>query len=163
MTINGFVFTSITCLVLPLPSLVVDKKFAESLARGVAWVFAWALSGITLAAVLPCHCGLCPRHCAVENPPVLTPALNTSLTRLILAFVPTHTSALVTLSIQGLYSALGLRGAAAVTVFTNAMMLVNASSPAGQLGEVNGVGQVSSGSRNVYRRSRLWLLPWFPS
>lgn len=72
MTINGFIFTSITCLLLPLPSLVVDNTKLEMLA---------------------------------------------------------------------LYAALGLRGAAAVTVFTNAMMLVNTAAPAGQLGEVNGVGQ----------------------
>jgi hypothetical protein len=40
-----------------------------------------------------------------------------------------------------LYSAVALRGAAAVTVFTSSMLLVNRACPPGQLGEVNGAGQ----------------------
>jgi hypothetical protein len=40
-----------------------------------------------------------------------------------------------------LYFGVSLRGAAAVTVFTSSMVLVNRACPEGQLGEVNGAGQ----------------------
>jgi len=41
-----------------------------------------------------------------------------------------------------LYAALAARGAAAVTVFTSSMVMVNRSAPQSQLGEVNGAGQM---------------------
>ena len=40
-----------------------------------------------------------------------------------------------------LYVGIAARGVAAVTCFTSSMLMVNKSSPAGQLGEVNGMGQ----------------------
>ena len=40
-----------------------------------------------------------------------------------------------------LYIAIAFRSVAAVTVFTSSMLMVNKSAPAGQLGEVNGMGQ----------------------
>lgn len=113
MTIYGFGFTSVVALMLPLPSLCVDKEKMEMLVR--------ALRRRELTLPQP----ELLRSCAV--------CLAASSSDLFTSRSFFHQ--------QGLYSALGLRGAAAVTVFTNAMMLVNAAAPPGQLGEVNGVGQ----------------------
>lgn len=105
MTIYGFVFTSVTAMLLPLPSLCVGSRTMEMVVRAFS----------------------------------TEPALVCFMFKQLMSRA--HTKCPSARLNQGLYGALGLRGAAAVTVFTNAMMLVNAAAPAGQLGEVNGVGQ----------------------
>lgn len=55
--------------------------------------------------------------------------------------VPVASLAAPPLSMVLLYAAVSARGAAAVTVFTSSMILVNRGAPFGQLGEVNGAGQ----------------------
>ena len=55
--------------------------------------------------------------------------------------VPVASLAAPPVSTVLLYAAVSARGAAAVTVFTSSMILVNRGAPLGQLGEVNGAGQ----------------------